>query len=57
MKTNKKMYVPPVIGRVELDSEISLQLASAEDDNPDGEPLFIKAPEYFNNDPYKTNQA
>lgn len=57
MKTNKKLYVPPVIGRVELDSQISLQLASAESDDPDGEPLFIKAPEYFNNDPYKTNQA
>lgn len=55
MKTTKKLYVPPVIGKIELDSEISLQLQSAEDQDPDGDPVFLKAPDYFNNDPYKTN--
>lgn len=55
MKTTKKLYVPPVIGRVELDRDISLQLQSAEEYDPEGEPVFLKGPDYFNNDPYKTN--
>lgn len=54
MKTTKKLYVPPVIGRVELDRDISLQLQS-EDSHPDDEPVLLKGPDYFNNDPYKTN--
>lgn len=57
MKNSKKLYTPPVIGQVELDSKISLQLASAEEYNPDNEPVFLKAPEYFIKDPYKTNQT
>lgn len=57
MKTNietteKKSYSPPQIERIQLDNEISLVLEST---SPDGEPLWSKAPEHFNNDPFKTN--
>ena len=50
---DKKVYSQPEIIRVKLDNEISLALES----NP---PMFelVKgstAPEYFNNDPFKTN--
>lgn len=61
MKTNientgKKPYCLPQIERIKLDNEISLTLES--DTNPDTEPgggPWSKAPEYFNNDPFKTN--
>jgi len=58
MKTNieiaqKKTYSPPQIERIRLDNEISLVLESG---SPEGEPGWIvKAPEHFNNDPFKTN--
>lgn len=55
MKTNienteKKTYSPPLIERIRLDNEISLVLESG---NPEGDPIFTKAPEHFNNDPFK----
>ena len=58
MKTNieyKKThtYSPPKIDQIKLDKEISLVLQS--NDNPMEEPNWSKAPEYFNNDPYKLN--
>ena len=58
MKTNietteKKSYSPPKLERIQLDNESSLTLAS--DDSPIGDPGFSKAPEYFNNDPFKNN--
>lgn len=59
MKTNientgKKPYCLPQIERIKLDNEISLVLAS--DPTPDTEPGgWSKAPEHFNNDPFKTN--
>lgn len=57
MKTNienteKKTYSPPLIERIRLDNEISLVLEST---SPAGEPVWSKAPEHFNNDPFKTN--
>ena len=46
---NKRMYISPKIECVSLDNEISLVLESLQ---PDTEPNFSKAPEYFNNDPF-----
>jgi hypothetical protein len=48
----KRMYNAPQIGRIKLDNEISLALESTP-------PVFEltkgqQAPEYFNNDPFKT---
>jgi len=48
----KMTYCPPQIERIRLDNEISLVLESA---NPEGDPNWSKAPENFNNDPFKTN--
>ena len=50
--TEKKQYVHPLIERVKLDNEISLQLES-----PTGEPTDREwsSNDYFNNDPYKGN--
>ena len=47
----KKSYKAPKIERIRLDSEISLVLES----NPPAGPneSLSKAPEYFNNDPFK----
>ncbi len=56
MKTQNKenrLYVSPVIERVKLDNEISLTLDSAPPGGP-GEPTGY-VPEYFNNNPFKTN--
>jgi len=50
--TGKKPYNSPRIERIRLDNEISLALESTQ---PSGEPNWSKAPEYFNNDPFKTN--
>lgn len=47
----KRVYTTPAIQVVNLDNEISLQLASPTAD-PD-ETHNMSAPEYFNNDPYK----
>jgi hypothetical protein len=50
---NKREYTAPLIDRVLLDNEISLALESAPPAAP-GEPGYlVKAPEYFNNDPFK----
>ena len=51
----KQMYNAPQIERIELDNEIALQLESTPPKAP-GE-AHLNAPEYFNNDPFKTNQA
>ena len=51
--TEKKQYAQPLIERVKLDNEISLQLES-----PSGEPTdedWMFSNNYFNNDPYKGN--
>jgi hypothetical protein len=47
----KKIYIAPEIMLVELDADISLQLTSAPPEGPGESSL---APNYFNNDPYKT---
>jgi hypothetical protein len=51
--TAKRTYLAPQIKRIKLDNEISLALESTPPEGP-GESLG-KAPEYFNNDPFKTN--
>ena len=53
--TEKKQYVQPLLERVKLDNEISLQLES-----PAGEPTdedWKSSNNSFNNDPYKGNMA
>ncbi len=47
----KKTYCTPIIEHIRLDNEISLALESEPPVFP-GEGLS-KAPEYFNNDPFK----
>ena len=47
---HKRAYVAPQIEQIKLDNEISLALESAP---PLGPGEFSKAPEYFNNDPFK----
>jgi len=51
----KKIYISPKIEIIFFDNEISLELQSAPPAGPDEGALF--APEYFNNDPFKTTFA
>ncbi len=53
-KTAKRSYIAPTVERIKLDNEISLELTSDPAFGP-GEALGLNAPEYFNNDPFKTN--
>jgi hypothetical protein len=50
--TEKRGYCSPVIEQIILDHEISLTLDSTEPPAGPGESMN-KAPEYFNNDPFK----
>ena len=54
-KTAKRFYIVPKVERIKLDNEISLVLASTPPLGP-GETMN-SIPEYFNNDPFKTNLA
>ena len=49
----KSVYFAPQVERIELDNEIALQLESTPPKAP-GE-AQLKAPEYFSNDPFKSN--
>ncbi len=49
----KNVYFPPLVERIRLDNEISLALESAPGDPETYSTL--SSPDYFNNDPYKTN--
>ena len=55
----KKTYSAPQVERIELDNEIALQLESAPSQAPPTPPgeARLNAPEYFNNDPFKTNRG
>jgi len=53
--TEKREYNAPIIEQIILDNEISLALESDAPVGP-GEGK-LNAPEYFNNDPYKSNMA
>jgi len=50
--SERQTYSSPQIERIKLDNEISLVLSSL--DAP-GDPESLVTPEYFNNDPFKTN--
>jgi len=52
---DKLVYSQPKITRVKLDNEISLVLESKPATGPNE--VMNNAHEYFNNDPFKTNQA
>jgi len=52
-KTEKRVYCTPQIDKIKLDNEISLVLMS----DPDEPGLSSISPEYFNNDPFKTNHC
>ena len=52
----KQVYTTPQIERIELDNEISLTLDSTPGAPPSGpNELTSFAPDYFNQDPFKTN--
>ena len=57
--TKKQSYCTPQIERIELDNEIALQLESGPSQAPPTPPgeAYNAAPAYYNNDPFKTNQA
>ena len=55
--TQKKEYSKPQTERIELDNDISLVLDSTSPPDGPGEVTGALAPEYFKNDPFKTNQA
>ena len=55
-EAKKRIYISPEIQLIELDNEISLQLASEPPVPENGEEVFNK-PEYFNNDPYKVHKV
>ena len=48
----KRTYISPQIEKIKLDNDISLALESTP---PLGPGETSQAPEYFNNDPFKTN--
>lgn len=49
----KRIYLAPKLECVKLDNEISLQLQSAPPPGEGEGGAYYKAPEYFNNDPFK----
>ena len=55
MTAEKRNYIAPAVELIKLDNDISLQLTSDAPYGP-GENQS-KAPEYFNNDPFKTYSA
>ena len=54
-KLKKRTYSPPRFICVKLDNEISLVLESEPPTGPNES--LSKAPEYFNNDPFKCNRS
>jgi hypothetical protein len=50
-----RLYASPMIKRIELDNDISLQLESTPPEGP-GEGALL-APEYLNNDPFKATYS
>jgi hypothetical protein len=52
---DKKAYSQPEITRIELDNEISLVLESDPAIGPNE--VMNRTPDYFKNDPFKTNMG
>ena len=58
--SKKQIYNSPRIERIELDNEISLVLVSGDPGDPSSgqDPnASLMAPEYFNNNPFKSNMG
>ncbi|MDP4269980.1 MAG: hypothetical protein Q8909_07615 [Bacteroidota bacterium] len=53
-KAQKRPYSPPLIGEVKIDNEISVIMVSNPVIGP-GEGKVMNTPDFFNNDPYKSN--
>jgi len=56
-KTHKSVYAAPTVERIELDNEIALQLESSMTPPKAPGEAMNTAPEYFNNDPFKSNRG
>ena len=55
-KPEKQPYIAPHVEWIELDKDISLALESTPPEGPgEGGTGYLKAPEYFNSDPYKVS--
>ena len=52
---DKRVYSKPEIMVMKLDNEISLAMASAPPEGPDE--VMNSVPEFFNNDPFKSNMG
>ncbi len=55
MNNQKHFYIAPQVERIELDNEIALQLESSVTPPKAPGEANLNAPEYFNNDPFKSN--
>ena len=53
--SQKHFYIAPQVDRIELDNEIALQLESSVTPPKAPGEANLNAPEYFNNDPFKSN--
>lgn len=53
--TNKRKYITPIIELIKFDKDISLAMESDAPVGPGEGKLNV--PDYFNNDPYKTNNV
>lgn len=53
----KQSYTAPLVERIELDNEIALQLESVVTPPKAPGEAQLKAPEYFNNDPFRSNMV
>ena len=54
-KETRRSYISPKIECLKLDKEISLQLESPPKGPDESIKFGANTPEYFNNDPFKTN--
>ena len=53
LNIENRTYTAPSIEQIQLDNEISLALESTPPTGPNEG--YLKAPEYMNHDPFKTN--
>ena len=54
-KIEKRIYTQPQLVYVKLDNDISLALESAPPEGPNE--VMNRTPEYFNNEPFKSNMG
>lgn len=53
--TEKRVYFAPMVERITLDNDISLQLQSEPPTGPNEG--YNSTPKYYNNEPFKSNMA